>query len=105
MRITIVVDDQCVGVDGEYFAPLDLSQLASDIRAVQWYGEYGEVEYKTRLENGFLVKPSNMLVTDATPFQFAVDEWSTAKRVAEQAEADARAAAAVSTTQTEPDAG
>lgn len=79
MKLTIVADDQSVGVDGEFFAPLDLSQLDAAIHAVQWYGEYGEVEYKTRLENGVLMKPANLLTTDVTPFQFAIDAWNVAK--------------------------
>jgi hypothetical protein len=46
---------------------------------VQWYGEHGEIEYKTRFENGALVKPANVLITDLTPFQFAIDAWNVAK--------------------------
>lgn len=80
MKLTIVADDGAVGVDGEFFAPLELPQLDSTIHAVQWYGEYGEVEYKTRLENGAIVKPANKLITDVTPFQFAIDAWNIAKR-------------------------
>jgi len=77
MKLTIVADDKCVGVDGKYFSPIDLSQLNSSIHAVQWYGEYGEVEYKTRFENGVLVKPANSLISDISPYQFAVDAWNT----------------------------
>jgi len=80
MKLTIVADDGAVGVDGEFFSPLELPQLDSTIHAVQWYGEYGEVEYKTRLENGAIVKPANKLITDVTPFQFAIDAWNIAKR-------------------------
>jgi hypothetical protein len=79
MRLTIVADDQCVGVEGEYLSPTDLSQLDPTIHAVQWYGEHGEIEYKTRFENGALVKPANVLITDLTPFQFAIDAWNVAK--------------------------
>lgn len=79
MRLTIVADDGAVGVDGEFFTPIDLSQMDLSIHAVQWYGEYGEVEYKTRLENGAFVKPANVLITDAAPYQFAVDAWTVAK--------------------------
>lgn len=78
MRLTIVADDNAVGVDGEFFSPLDLSQLDAGIHAVQWYGEYGEVEYKTRFENGALIKPVNAVITDVTPYQFAVDAWTMA---------------------------
>jgi len=79
MRLTIIADNNCVGVDGEYFASLDLSQLDPSIHAVQWYGEYGEVEYKTCFEGGVLVKPANLLITDITPYQFAVEAWSVEK--------------------------
>lgn len=91
MRLTIVADDGAVGVDGEFIPGLDLSQLDASIHAVQWNGEYGEVEYKTRFENGVLVKPANMLITDITPYQFAVDAWAVAKeaaRVAAELEAE-----------------
>ena len=79
MRLTIVADDSAVGVDGEFLSPLNLSQLDASIHAVQWYGEYGEVEYKTQLGNGALVKPANRLITDVTPYRFAVDAWNAAK--------------------------
>lgn len=82
MRFTIVADDGAVGVDGEFFSPLDLPQLDSSIHAVQWYGEYGEIEYKTRLENGAFVKPDNVLITDAAPYQFAISVWADAKKAA-----------------------
>lgn len=83
MRLTIVADDNAVGVDGEFFSGLDLAQLDASIHAVQWYGEYGEVEYKTQFQNGASVKPSNVLITDAAPYQFAVDAWTAAKEAHE----------------------
>jgi len=79
MRLTIVADDGAVGIDGEFFSELDLSALDPAIHAVQWYGEYGEVEFKTRFENGAFVKPANEAITDAAPYQFAVDAWNAAK--------------------------
>lgn len=79
MKLTIVAEDKCVGVDGEYIAPIDMPQLDASIHAVQWNGEYGEVEYKTRLEAGVLVKPANVMFTDVTSYQFAVDAWHAAK--------------------------
>lgn len=98
MRLVIVADDGAVGVDGEFFSRLDLPQLDAGIHAVQWYGEYGEVEYKTRLENGAFVKPANLLITDASPYQFAVDAWNTAKAQAlAAAEEVAQAVAAAKT--------
>jgi len=79
MRLTIVADDNCVGIEGEYLASLDLSQLDSSIHAVQWYGEYGEIEFKTVFENGVFIKPHNQIITDAAPFQFAINAWNAEK--------------------------
>lgn len=95
MKLTIVVDDNAVGIDGEFFSPLNLSQLDSGIHAVQWYGEYGEVEYKTRFEGGSLTKPANVLITEMAPYQFAVDMWNAAKAQALAAEAQAQAQASI----------
>jgi hypothetical protein len=79
MRLTIVADDKCVGIDGEYFSSLNLPLLDPTIHAVQWYGTHGEVEYKTQLQNGSLVKPANAVITDIAPYQFAVAAWNAAK--------------------------
>jgi hypothetical protein len=79
MKLTIVVDDGAVGVDGEIFSGLILSELDPTIHAVQWYGEYGEIEFKTVFAGGTLTKPANQLITDVSPFQFAVDAWNAAK--------------------------
>lgn len=89
MRFTIIADDNSVGIDGEFFFPINLSQLDSSIHAVQWYGEYGDVEYKTRFENGALVKPANLLISDMSPYQFALTAWEVAKAAHLQAVADA----------------
>lgn len=79
MRLTIIADDSAVSIDGEHIDPINLSQLDPTIHAVQWHGEYGEVEFKTRFENNALVRPKNVLITDLAPYQFAVDAWQAAK--------------------------
>ena len=89
MKLTIIADDKRVGVDELFFEPVELPQLDPAIHAVQWYGEYGEVEYKPRLEGGAIVKTANLLITDLTPFQFAVNAWNAAKLADEQAQATA----------------
>jgi hypothetical protein len=76
MRLTIIADDKTVGVDGKFYLDIDLTKLDATIHAVQWYGEYGEVEYKTQFQNGAIVKPANLLFTDITPYQFAIDGWN-----------------------------
>ena len=82
MRLTIISDDKTVGVDGEFYLNVDLTGLDSTIHAIQWYGEYGEVEYKTKFESGVVVKPANMLITDLTQYQFVIDAWNAANNLA-----------------------
>ena len=86
MKLTIVASDKSVGIDGEHRSPLNLAQLDPAIHAVQWHDDYGEVEYKTRFENGIWVKPENTRITDISPFQFAVDAFNAGVFDAEQPE-------------------
>jgi hypothetical protein len=44
MRVTIIRDDGVVGVAG-IFRQVDLSALPVGIRAVQWNGSSGHIEY------------------------------------------------------------
>ena len=44
MRVTIIRDDSVVGVEG-VFRQVDLSTLPEGIRAVQWNGGGGHIEY------------------------------------------------------------
>lgn len=79
MNITIVADDKTVGINGEFYVDLDLSGLPLDIHAVQWYGSFGEVEYKTQFLNGVFVKPMNKPITDFSDFAFIFPIWNNAK--------------------------
>jgi hypothetical protein len=79
MRLTIVADDGAVGVGGEFISGLDLSALDPTVHAVQWYGEYGEVEFKTVFQGGRPAHPENQYITDVSPYQFAVNAWRTVK--------------------------
>lgn len=75
MRMTVIPDDKFVSVDG--VGKIDLTfQCPANVHAFQWYGEFGEVEYKTLLENGVLVKPPNEVVQSYADFQGALDAWS-----------------------------
>ena len=100
MKLTIIADDLRVCIDSLSYDGLDMSQLDPSIHAVQWYGEYGEVEFKTKFENGQIVKPQNQIITDAAPYQWAVDAWNVAKAAEEAAAAEAEAAAQQSDPQT-----
>lgn len=80
MKLTIVAEDRVISIDGVSFSDLDISALNPSIHAVQWYGEYGEVEYKSKVENNQIVKPQNQLIQDFSEFQWAVDAWNVAKQ-------------------------
>jgi hypothetical protein len=90
MRVTIIPADGFVSIDGEGFSGLDLSFMATDIHAVQWYGTDGELERKDN--RGKIV--ANEIFTDISPYQAAIDAWNTKKEKAiAETEAEAIAAA------------
>lgn len=92
MKLVIIADDASVGIDALNYGGLDMSQLDPSIHAIQWYGEYGEIEFKSKFENGQIVKPQNQIITNMTPYQWAVDAWNAAKATEEAAIAVAAAA-------------
>lgn len=71
MRLTIIADDAFVSVDDNGCDGVDLSALDASIHAVQWYGNYGEVEYKTQFVDGSLVKPANAVISSIDGFSWA----------------------------------
>ena len=87
MKLTIIADDRMVGIDGVFLCPLDLSLLDPSVHAVQWNENVGEVEYKTRFEDGVFVKQVNTRIHDMTPYAFAVDAWHAASAELALAEA------------------
>lgn len=78
MRLTIIVEDGAVYKDGVSFSGLNLSGIPAGVRAVQWYGTIGEVEFDPISENGQLVTPPNQEITDLAPFQPALNAWQAA---------------------------
>ena len=71
--------------DGLAYTGLNLGQIPSGVRAVQWYGNQGEVEFSTLVEQGGLAVPKpNEKITDLAPFQPALDAWQAAHAVATQ---------------------
>jgi hypothetical protein len=85
MRITIIRDDSVVGVDG-IFRRIDLSAMPESIRAVQWNGVTGHIEYDDA---------ANAPLGSITDFQQFVDAWIAAvpQPPVPRAPAEAKAAA------------
>lgn len=81
MRATIVVDDNVVLVDGIPM-PVDCQPLVQDnIHAVQWYGDYGEVEFKSFFDKTAkqVAREPNEFIEDFSAFQPYVDLWKEEK--------------------------
>jgi len=102
MKLVIVAGDGRISIDDVSYDGADLSQLDPAIHAVQWYGEYGEVEYKSVFADGQITKPQNQIITSIDSYQWAFAAWSVAAAAvaAEEAAIAAETQPAVSGTQT-----
>lgn len=76
MRLTIIPFDGFVSVDGLGFSGLDLSSFDPSIHAIQWYGEFGEIEIKNPV-TGKMVE--NREITSIEEYQSAIAAWQAAK--------------------------
>jgi hypothetical protein len=88
MRVTIIPTDGFVSVDGEGYSELDLTFMASDIHALQWYETDGELEIEDARGRVIENRPIDAL----EPYQPALDAWQAAKDAAEAAKDAAEAA-------------
>lgn len=94
-QFTLVPEDRLVSVDGVGYN-IDYT-IDPSIHAVQWYGTYGEVEFKPVFNKELkqIVKPQNEIIEDYVQFQNALDAHSAeTARLAEEARLAAEAAAA-----------
>ena len=69
MRMTVVYDDKVVVIDGvtKVLPTLDNS---NNYHALQWYGNYGELEYKNNNEG---LKPQNTTINNLNDFQYIIE--------------------------------
>jgi hypothetical protein len=80
MRVTIIPDDSFVSIDGQNFTVDAQDLIAAGIHAVQFYGDYGEVEYKedtipaSETSDVKLFKPMNRVIQDISEFQAILDK-------------------------------
>jgi hypothetical protein len=79
MRVTIITETGSVGIEGIWVDGIDLSFLESDIHAVQWYGDKGEIE---RHDDSKINIISNEPITSFAPFESVLALWE-AKREAD----------------------
>jgi len=85
-KISIIVEDNAVYVDGRSFTGLDLSScnIPTNVWALQWDGSAGEVEYDNREENTAITELPTWVNNCVTKWQGAEDA-----RIAAEAEAAA----------------
>jgi len=76
MRVTIILDDGFVSIDGVGYSGLDLSAVDASVHAVQWNGEDGEVEVRNPVTRKMV---ENRNIISLAEFQSALDAWQTRK--------------------------
>jgi hypothetical protein len=79
MRLSIVADDACICVDGACYRGCDMPLLDPEIHAVQWYGTYGEIEYKVVAGDETAARRANLRITSIDNFQWAVTVFNDVK--------------------------
>ena len=75
MKVSIIPFDSVVCIDGICINGIDLSQIPSEIHAVQWRDNEGTIEYMTQNK----VKPQNQDITSFEQFNWVIDAWNTKK--------------------------
>lgn len=75
MRMTVVVPDNLVLINGEPYTVENLADLCpQNLHALQWYTVYGEEEYRSL---------TNRVITDLADYVAVIDAWNAAKAAAE----------------------
>lgn len=85
MRVTVIVPDGVVCVDGVCYSGISMSGLPSTLHAMQWYGSDGEEEHidpQTR-------RQTNIAIGELTPYDAVMSEWQAKHEAAQQSAAAA----------------
>jgi hypothetical protein len=72
MILTIIVEDKFVAINEVGYSNLNF-KIDSNIHAVQWYGQKGDIEYNVNSDG---TKPQNKEITSIDEFQNAIDAWN-----------------------------
>lgn len=69
MRVTVIFDDRCIGVNGTfYFFSEQEWTFDEDYHAIQWYTNHGEIELRTT--------DPNIEINDFSTISHFVDKWN-----------------------------
>jgi hypothetical protein len=77
MIVTIINDDRRVVVDG-VSRKVDPLPIPFYIHAVQWYGGWGEIEFRQMVTSAGFAKEPNERFDDIERFRPALDAWAAA---------------------------
>lgn len=69
MRLTIIVPDNMVGIDGVFYEIALDGMVPDNLHALQWYGDHGEEEY---IEDGV---PRNERIESLDAYQGVILKW------------------------------
>ena len=72
MRATIIPADTFCSVDGVGYKGVDMTNVAANVHAVQWYGTHGEVEVQDPVTGKMA---SNDAIDSLTAFQPVLDSY------------------------------
>ncbi len=71
MRVSVIVDDNCIYVN-HFSERVDLSAMPDFIHAMQWYGTYGEIEFRQDEDGN---RQPNKRLDDFDEFKKYVAAW------------------------------
>ena len=81
MKLTIIPSDNAVYKNGECYLGLDLSNVPTNIHALQWYETEGEIELINNLDR---TKPQNEIIFELPVWvDDCLSKWNEAKIVHE----------------------
>lgn len=84
MRITVINDDNTLGLDGVFYHNLDFSTVPDNVHALQWDGTKGEIEFYAD-EDG--EKPANQKITELPDWVMPLKtQWDAAAALRKQQE-------------------
>lgn len=75
MRLTIIRDDNAIYVDGYCITGIDCSSLPENVKAIQWSGTAGHLEFDAELAL------SPQAIDTVAPYQSLIDAWTAAKEI------------------------
>ena len=88
MKLTIIPSDGAIYKDGVVYSGLDLSNVPSNVHALQWYETEGEIEFRGK------PKPQNEIIFELPVWaNDCLNKWNEAKAAEEAAILAAKEAA------------